>query len=166
MSLRFSAFVITLGLATTALAHTEATGIVKERMDGMVVLSKSMKAVIAETQSATPNAAAIKDAARAMQDHAGDTMTARFPEGSLDHPSEASEAIWKDWDRFAMLAQQLELKAKGLEMAAGNPVTNKPVQSRDNFMLMDFATMGPDEVFSLIGQNCKACHTDFRVKKK
>lgn len=166
MSPRLPIFFAALALASTALAHSEATGIVKERMDGMVVLSKSMEAVIAQTQSATPNAPVIKDAARAMQAHAGAAMTDRFPEGSLDKPSEAADAIWKDWDRFTFLAQQLELKAKGLEMAADNPITNKPVQSRDNFMLMDFATMGPDEVFSLIGQNCKACHTEFRIKKK
>ncbi len=155
-----------LGCATAVLAHDTATGIVKERMDGMVVLSKAMKTVLAETQSAAPNPDVIKQAAQAMQDHAGDTMTKRFPKGSLDHPSEATEAIWQDWDRFTFLASQLDLKAKGLALAAANPISNKTVQSRDNFMLMDFATMGPDEVFTLIGMNCKACHQDFRVKKK
>lgn len=166
MSLRLSLAALVFAITSTAYAHTEATGIVKQRMDGMVALSKAMKAVIAQTQSATPDVDAIKDAARTMQAHAGDALTKNFPEGSLDHPSEATEAIWKDWDRFAFLAQQLDLKAKGLEMAASNPVSGKTVQSRDNFMLMDFATMGPDEVFSLIGMNCKACHQDFRAKKK
>ena len=166
MKHRFPIIFTTFALATAAFAHSDATGIVKERMDGMTVLSKSMETVIAETQSSTPDVNAIKEAARAMQTHAGAALTDRFPQGSMDHPSEATEAIWQDWDRFTFLAQQLELKTKGLELAAGNPITNKPVQSRDNFMLMDFATMGPDEVFSLIGQNCKACHTEFRVHKK
>ena len=166
MSPRLPLAALAFAIASTAYAHTAATGIVKERMDGMVVLSQSMKAVIAQTQSTNPDVDAIKDAASAMQAHAGDAMTDRFPKGSLDHPSEATEAIWKNWDRFTFLAQQLDLKAKGLELAAGNPITGKTVQSRDNFMLMDFAAMGPDEVFSLIGMNCKACHQDFRVKKK
>ncbi len=153
-------------ITSAALAHSTATGIVKERMDGMIVLSKAMKTVLAETQSATPNPDAIKQAARAMQDHAGNAMTQRFPTGSLDHPTEATDAIWKNWDRFAFLAEQLDLKAQGLELAATNPISNKTVQNRDTFTLMDFASMGPDEVFSLIGHNCKACHTEFRVEKK
>lgn len=155
-----------LGCATAVLAHEAATGIVKERMDGMVVLSKTMKTLLAETQSDTPNPAVFKDAAKALQDHAGQTMTDRFPEGSLDHPSEAKAEIWQNWQRFSTLADQLDLTAQGLALAAGNPISVKPVAAKDNRMLMDFATMGPDQVFTLLGQNCVACHKEFRAKKK
>ncbi len=155
-----------LACASTALAHTAATGIVKERMDGMIVLRKSMKTVLAETQSTTPNIQAIKTAAQAMQAHAGEAMTGLFPDGSLDHPSEAKATIWQDWERFSYLANQLDLHAQGLALAASNPITGKPAEQRDNRVLMDFATMGPDEVFTLIGKTCTACHEQFRVKKK
>lgn len=165
MSVRFSSFVVVFGIASTAYAHEGATGIVKDRMDGMKVLSKAMKAIATETQSFAPNAQAIKEAAQAMQDHAGDAMTNRFPKGSMDHPSEASEAIWEDWDRFAFLAQQLDLKANGLALAADNPITGNAVDFASTPTLAEFGAMGPDEVFSFLGKNCKDCHRDFRIKK-
>jgi cytochrome c556 len=160
----FTAFAI-ISLASTALAHDKATGIVKERMDGMGVLSTAMKSILAQTQSKTPDPEALKEAARAIQDHAGEAMTKRFPEGSLDYPSEAKEAIWQDWTRFQHLAQQLDLLAKGLEFAAANPLTGKRAELQDNRMLMDIGAMGPDEVFTLLGKNCVACHKEFRAKK-
>ena len=36
-------------LGTAVFAHANATGIVKERMDGMKAISKAMKTVLAET---------------------------------------------------------------------------------------------------------------------
>lgn len=71
----------------------------------MLVLGKAMKTLATETQSATSNVGAIKDTAQAMQAHAGDAMTKRFPKGSMDHLTEASEKIWQDLNRFAFLAQ-------------------------------------------------------------
>ncbi len=161
----FTVFAV-ISLATTALAHDKATGIIKERMDGMGVLSTAMKSILAQTQSQTPAPDALKQAARAIQDHAGAAMTKWFPEGSLDHPSEAKEEIWQDWARFEHLAQQLDLHAKGLELAAANLPSGKPTDLRDDHALSDFATMGPDEVFTLLGKNCVACHKEFRAKKK
>jgi cytochrome c556 len=166
MTLRITTCLFVFGLSSAALAHSAATGIVKERMDGMLVISKAMKTILAETQSDIPDPEVLKEAARAIEDHAGEAMTKRFPKGSMDHPTEAKETIWENWDRFSFLAQQLDMKAKGLALAAGNPKTGKPAELTGNRMLMDFATMGPDEVFTLLGKNCTACHTDFRVKKK
>ncbi|MEJ6709773.1 MAG: cytochrome c [Amylibacter sp.] len=145
---------------------TKPKRIIKERMDGMGVLSTAMKSILTQTQSKTPNAEILKQAAPAIQDHTGAAMTKRFHEGSFDQPSEAKKEIWQDWTRFEHLAQQLDLHAKGLELAAANPLTGKTAELRDDRALSNFASLGPDEVFTLIGKNCVACLKEFRAKKK
>ena len=124
-----------------------------------------MKAISAQLNTPNPDPAEIRDRAAEIQNHAGAQMTDKFPEGSLDHPTEATPAIWQDWDRFAALANQLNLQAKGLAMAAANPVTGNAPAPQGNRMLMDYAVMGPDEVFKLIGSTCGSCHKSFRIKK-
>ena len=123
----FTVFTV-ICIATTALSHDKATGIVKERLESMGVLGTTMKSILAETQSKTPNAEILKQAAHTIQDHAGAAMTKRFPEGSLDRPSEAKQEIWQDWTQFESLALQLDLHAKGLVLAAANPPTGKPAE--------------------------------------
>ncbi len=108
-------------LSAAALAHGGATGIVKERMDGMGVMKESMKVLTPMMQGkAEYDAEAVRRAAAKIQAHAGDTLTKLFPEGSDGKPSEAKPEIWTDWDSFAGLATQLETFSAGLAAAAGN----------------------------------------------
>ncbi|MDE4099705.1 c-type cytochrome [Phaeobacter gallaeciensis] len=108
-------------LSAAALAHGGATGIVKERMDGMGVMQDSMKVLTPMMQGKTDyDAEAVRREAEKIQAHAGEALTKLFPEGSNGKPSEAKPDIWADWDGFASLAAQLEVFARGLAAAAGN----------------------------------------------
>ncbi|MEM7241785.1 MAG: cytochrome c [Pseudomonadota bacterium] len=124
--------------AGVALAHSNATGVVKERMDGMVALGQALKALSADKLE--PDL--VRKLARDIQAQSGDTMLAGFPEGSLQHPSEAAPAIWTEPARFAGYAQELKDLAGALEA--------EPERL--------------SEFLPLIGQSCKACHQTFRIK--
>ncbi|SHI46173.1 Cytochrome c556 [Palleronia salina] len=109
------------GTAVAALAHSGATGIVKERMDAMKAMGDAVKSVAPMMRGEMDyDADAMRAAARTFQEHAGDAMTELFPEGSGGMPSEAKDAVWEDWDAFAELADRLAVYAEGLEGAAGN----------------------------------------------
>ncbi len=108
-------------LSAAALAHGGATGIVKERMDGMGVMKGSMKVLTPMMQGKTEyDAEAVRREAEKIQAHAGDTLTKLFPEGSDGKPSEAKPEIWSDWNGFVGLAAQLETFSAGLAAAADN----------------------------------------------
>ena len=176
-------------IAIAAFAHGGATGIVKERMDGMSAMAKVMKALAPMMQgTATYDAAAVKDGARQIAAHAGEAMTSKFPEGSDGMPSEAKPEIWQDWESFTGFAQQLEFFAEGLESAADNGVGGMPAQGG----MMGSGAMGAgmmggqgmmgggapmmsaehigqmpaDMAFAMVSQACTACHTRFRAEEK
>jgi len=136
-----------LFVASGAFAHSGATGIVKERMDGMTALAASMKSLVGMSKSGNIDLDKVRDAAKVLQSHSGDEMTARFPEGSLPKVSEASPAIWTDWDRFSEIAQDLHTEAIRLDQATA----------------VDALDLG--EFVTRLGETCSACHKDFRIKK-
>lgn len=101
------AAVLIAGTAVTAFAHSGATGIVKERMDAMLAMGKAVKTVAPMMRGETAyDAETVRDAARLFQQHAGESMTNLFPEGTGGMPSEAKDEVWTDWDRFAALASR------------------------------------------------------------
>ena len=105
----------------TALAHSGATGVVKERMDAMVDLGDEMKRLTPMMRGQTEyDPEIVRGAADTMIGHAGSAMTELFPEGSNGKPSEALDAIWEDWDEFAALAEALRANAEGMKRAAEN----------------------------------------------
>jgi cytochrome c556 len=70
--LHYTACVIAVGTATAALAHGSATGIVKERMDGMIVLRDSMKAMGPMMLGKTEyDGAVVRARASAIRQHSG-----------------------------------------------------------------------------------------------
>ncbi|MCR9111365.1 MAG: cytochrome c [Rhodobacteraceae bacterium] len=108
-------------VSLAALAHSGATGVVKERMDAMGELSEAMKLLTPMMRGqAEYNPDAVRRAADTMIDHAGSDMTELFPEGSNDMPSEALDVIWEDWEEFAALAEALRTSAEGMKLAADN----------------------------------------------
>lgn len=129
-------------IGTAAFAHQGATGIVKERMDAMSELGKSMKALAGAIKAS--DAAEIKTLAQAIEKHGGQSMLEQFPNGSLSKVSEATPAVWQDWEGFSKLAFQLEAQAQSL---AANPGK-------------------AEAIFAQLGNTCKACHKDYRIKKK
>lgn len=111
---------VTAGIAG-ALAHGGATGIVKERMDAMGVMGKAVKAITEMMRGEKEYSAdAVREGAKIIKSHAGDSMTKLFPEGSTQKPTEARPEIWSNWDEFKALADQLLTLADGLEQAADN----------------------------------------------
>lgn len=123
MKIRTLAGAGALGLASVAAAyaHGGATGIVKERMEAMESMGDAVKRLAAMMRGETGyDAAAVKEEAETIRQHAGQAITSLFPEGSGGEPSEAKPGIWSDWDAFTALAMQLESFAGGLEAAADN----------------------------------------------
>lgn len=107
--------------AVAAWAHGGATGVVKERMDGMGAMKEAVKVLTPMMQGKTGyDPAVVRDQAAIIAAHGGDALTALFPEGSTMDPSEAKDTIWQDWDGFAALADQLRDGAEGLAAAADN----------------------------------------------
>lgn len=140
---------VCLASATLALAHEGATGVVKERMDLMKRQQKDMK-LIGDMAKGKQRFDAVK-AAEAARDVA---LTAKkipdlFPEGSTGHPSDALPAIWKEWDRFAGDAEDLE------------SVANELASSLDGGTGQEWKP-----AFQKLTDACKSCHQDFRAKKK
>ena len=187
------AAVLIAGTAVTAFAHSGATGIVKERMDAMLAMGKAVKTVAPMMRGETAyDAETVRDAARLFQQHAGESMTKLFPEGSDGKPSEAKPEIWTDWNSFAGLAAQLETFSAGLAAAADNGLMMAGTQhgsmmEGSNTMMGssgmgsgsmmgaggmmggarsvgDLSQMPADGVFMMLSQVCSACHTRFRAE--
>lgn len=135
-----------IGVAGTALAHSGATGVVKERMDGMKEMSHAVKALGAARAGAiafSPDV--IRRAAAALARHAEEGKTL-FPEGSLDHPSEALPSIWTDRAGFDRIFDDLVEASAALDAAADDEAA---------------ALTAADAVAA----TCKACHAKYREKK-
>lgn len=136
-------------MAGAALAHTGATGVVKERMEAMKAIGASMKAIATMIKGAAPyDAAKAAAAGEAIARHAG-AIPDLFPEGSSGAPSEALPLIWTDWPDFLSATAALEERALDLAAAAGT------AQNAD-------ALKAP---FAALGETCKTCHEEFRAKE-
>jgi len=182
------AAVLIAGTAVTAFAHSGATGIVKERMDAMLAMGKAVKTVAPMMRGETAyDAETVRDAARLFQQHAGESMTNLFPEGTGGMPSEAKDEVWTEWDRFAALASQLEEYSEGLERAADNglggmggntSMGGTSMMGGGSMMggstmmgsggMMDaaaIAEMPADAAFAMTTQVCSACHERFRAEE-
>ena len=88
------AWLAVAGTAPDAWPHGEATGIVKQRMEAMERLEELMDRVFAMLHGELAyDAATMRRAAEEIRASAGREMTALFPEGSLDDPTEARPEI-------------------------------------------------------------------------
>lgn len=174
-----------------ALAHSGATGVVKERMDGMVALGNVVKELTPMMRGQTPyDADSVRAGADVMIEHGGEQMTRLFPEGSDGMPSQALPTVWEDWEEFTALAEQLALRAEGLKlstdvglaasqqndgasmMGSGGMMGSTAAPSMgggmmeiSDIMTVDmFATMPTDMAFAAVAQSCSACHQKFRAE--
>jgi len=116
--------VFALGLtaaAGIAMAHSGATGVVLERMTGMTAMRDIMRDLAPMMQGATPyDALAVSEGGYLIASHAGDTMRALFPNGSLEGVTYANPTIWTEWEEFSALADALRAYAEALSKAAPN----------------------------------------------
>jgi len=135
-----------IALAGSAFAHGKATGIVRERMDAMVVLADTMKFLAGMAKSDTPlDPSKLQAASNAIAAHAGTNLTAQFPAGSTAH-SDATDQVWSDPDGFQALAEGL------LTLSA------------------DLPTLTDKSALSIkireLGATCKDCHAVYRRKSE
>ena len=117
------------GTTVIALGHGGATGIVAERMMGMMMLGEQVKILtpLVENQD-TIDANVLREAAAMIEMHAGPAMTDLFPEGSLDTPSVARPEIWERWEEFAGFSIRLaELGQELQEVADAPPESERAV---------------------------------------
>ncbi len=145
----FASSVLAGLLAVAALAHSGATGIVKERMDSMKSIGSSMKA-ISKLDWSQPEKARneLRNSAETIRGHAAHIVK-QFPAGSIKGPSEAIPAIWEKPDEFKRLADALENRAGELAAIASRISSAEEAKSH----------------MAGIGETCKTCHEGFRKKK-
>lgn len=94
--------------AMAAFGHGGATGIVGERMMGMMMLSEQVKLLGTIAENPAPeDLESLRTASQMIAMHAGPAMTDLFPEGSLETPSEARPEIWDRWQEFTGHAGRL-----------------------------------------------------------
>lgn len=130
-------------------AHSGATGIVKERMDGMKAIASAAKTISKLDWNALETSRAeLKRSAGVLQKHAGE-MVALFPKGSIKGPSEATQDIWDRPEEFAALARKLETAAGSLLTLSSTAMSKSDIAP----------------AFGDVAATCKACHGDFRKKK-
>ena len=188
-----STAIATIGVA--AWAHTGATGVVLERMQGMSAMGESIKTLTPMMRGQVPyDADQVRREADTVIRHAGEQMTRLFPDGSGGGVSKALPTVWGDWDEFAALAAELETAAQGLKLSAGNGLAMKQSNSGASMMgdtsggmigggtttamgggMMGsnqpmssemFANMPTDAAFTMVAQSCAACHQKFRKEDK
>ena len=129
--------------AGVALAHGGATGIVKERMDGMIAMQKAVKAITPIMRgNAEYDAEAVRSFAVVVEKHSGEAMTKLFPEGTGGKPSEAKNEVWSDWEGFEALAMDLEIMGRALSEAADNGLATQAAAASGGSMMGTGNMMG------------------------
>ena len=113
-SLRSAFIGVCIASVPLALAHDGATGVVKERMELMSMLGKTMKSLKAIIRNTNPiDPSTLSRSAEAIRGHSGQ-MAGLFPAGSYDKPSEALPVINDRRQEFDALFLELSDSAKRL----------------------------------------------------
>jgi aspartyl/glutamyl-tRNA(Asn/Gln) amidotransferase C subunit len=102
-------------VAAVALAHTGATGVVLDRMNGMTAMRDTIAELAPMMQGTVPyDTFIVSEGASVIASHAGGTMLSLFPENSLEGVTYAKPEIWSDWQEFAALSEELKAYAHTL----------------------------------------------------
>lgn len=158
---------ILLPLSLLAHAHGGATGIVLERMDAMTEIADAMKRLAPVMRGTQPHDGdIIAENAAIISGHAGEDMTALFPEGSLQNASEAREAIWSEWPEFERLALRLEKLSEALADADPEATGEMPPELEAPLDPGLLEQLPPRAIFAMMGATCKNCHQSFRLEKQ
>lgn len=138
-----------------ALANEEAAGIIKQRMEVMKTIGRSMKGLTAMMQGKKFYEPVKTHAlAETIKIYGSTNLTKLFPEGSHDGPTNALPAIWSDWQKFKTLADQLSEKAGDLVRMTSHERGN----NTERYIV--------DAAFKRLAKTCSECHKTFRKKKK
>jgi cytochrome c556 len=129
------------------LAHEEATGVVKERMDLMETQKDAMKVLGAMAKGQVPFDAAKATAAAKEIESTSANILQLFPEGSGGEPSEAKPEIWTQWEKFTTDTERLATAAAALEETVSSESHEWKAKFKD------------------VIDACKTCHKTFRAEK-
>lgn len=137
---------LVLGSVSAAHAHGGASGVVKERMDGMLSIAREFKTIGEMVQGKSDfDAGAVGLSAAQIGAHSG-KISHQFPADSFVSPSDARKSILDDWAAFLIFADTLTIASNELAEAAPG--------------LTDVEMLKPH--FSAIAKNCSGCHKSFR----
>ena len=132
--------------AVAALAHSGATGIVLERMNSMTAMRDIIGELAPMMQGAVPyDVFTVAEGGDIIAKHAGETMLALFPEGSLQGVTFAKPEIWAKWQDFADLSGELRIYAEAMSKAAPNGL-EPAVAATDPMAGMDHSAMAMPSV--------------------
>jgi cytochrome c556 len=135
---------LAISIASPLPAHDEAKGVVKERMDAMELMAKSMKSITQKLRSKR-DLDSIKDEAKSLQGAAA-KMPSLFPVGTNEHPSAAKATIWRNWTDFEIKAGELAAESGKL---AGSETLDAKTLTRQVLR---------------VSQTCSNCHESYRAK--
>ena len=163
MTFRFNtvaaAFLLLLASGTVAQAHSNATGVVKERMEAMKAIGKATKSIVAMMRGKQDyDAASVAAAAGSIAEHGGDDLLLQFPKGSLDAPTEALPVIWEEWVAFKTQVEDLRREAVLLQTVAGNG----PAGFGETVPYTEDRSQPAGPVATRLLKTCKECHSKFR----
>ena len=135
------------------LAHSGASGIVKQRMDAMSDMGDKSKLVADMFKGKVPfDKAALEKATDAFIEH-GAEMFDLFPDTTASRngsSTEALPAIWENLDEFSAAVDKFLVASKSLKLTIAE--TNDPKALKTAF----FKTT----------RNCSGCHKKYRRPKK
>ena len=137
---------VLLAAASAGFAHDHATGVVKERMEGMEAMAKAMKSIRGHLR-ANRNLEMIGPSARSVESLAN-RMLALFPPGTDRHPSEAKRAIWQNWADFESRARAFAVESQRLADTDSRDAKAIAAQAR------------------VVFDACGDCHELYRAKRR
>ncbi|MBX2879713.1 MAG: cytochrome c [Granulosicoccus sp.] len=147
-------------IISQAIAHTGASGIVKERMDAMGVLGDHAKTVGDMLKGKTPfNVEAVELAASAFIKH-GEQIPMLFPDTEVSRTgskTEALPAIWTEWDDFVALATRFTEDSRAL----ADIVTELNASEQTD----EEKSRAVRTAFFRAAKSCSGCHEQFRLKQ-
>jgi cytochrome c556 len=139
--------------ASVALAHTGATGIVKERMSAMKALGRQSKTVTAMFRGKTDfDKSKLSTAADLFVQH-GEQMLSQFPDTPHSRTGKTTEALPKIWDDWAGFTEAVD------EFIARSESLQQTIATTDDQKLLR-------ESFTLATKSCSGCHKVFRQPKR
>ena len=130
-------------------AHQDATGVIKMRMDNMKSIGAEIKKIGAMIRGKRPFDGSQIAAASERIIGYGYKFKKLFPEGTGKDPSQASQKIWTDWDGFT-LAMNKMVRAATILAESGRAGNVGQVKAS----------------YRALGKSCGGCHRVYRVKKK
>lgn len=145
-------------IVSQTVAHTGATGIVKERMDIMSILGDHAKTVGDMLKGKTPyDNDAVEMAANAYITH-GEQIPSLFPDTEASRSgakTEALPAIWTDWEDFVALAKQFTEDSRTLASAARELRGSDQINAEQSRAVRT--------AFFRASKSCSGCHERFRL---